>query len=198
MSDDEGPPGDPARGCEVRAVSVELRTLVVYESMFGNTQRVAEAVAAGLADSMRVELVEVASAPRSLDEDLDLLVVGGPTHAHGMSGRDTRRTAADHAEVPVVSAGIGLREWFDSLRSRPGVPSAAFDTRFDGPRWQTGSAARIAAERLRQHGYRLAAPPESFRVLGMTGPLADGEHERACRWGQKLGAGIARRVHAAS
>jgi len=172
-------------------VSVELRALVVYESMFGNTQRVAEVVAAGLADSMRVALVEAAAATSSRDEDLGLLVVGGPTHAHGMSGRGTRRTAADHAEVPVVSAGIGLREWFDALRSRPGVPSAAFDTRFDKPRWQTGSTGRIAAERLRQHGYRRGGPPESFRVLGMTGPLADGEHERAYRWGQNLGAGIA-------
>jgi hypothetical protein len=94
----------------------------------------------------------------------------------------------DHAILPVVSGRIGLQEWFRSLRSRPGVLAAAFDTRFDEPRWISGSAAQIAAGQLRQRGYHLLAPPASFYVLGMSGPLIDGELERARGWGAALGA----------
>lgn len=171
-----------------------IRALVVYESMFGNTRAVAEAIAAGMADHAQVELVEVGRAPLSLGEDLDLLVVGGPTHAHGMSGRETRRTAMEHAVGPVISPRIGLHEWFNSLRSRPGVLAAAFDTRYDKPRWLTGSAAQGTSKRLRQHGYRPVAPPESFYVRGVDGPLVDGEVERARRWGQALAASVEARV----
>jgi hypothetical protein len=168
-------------------MAVPIRALVVYESMFGNTQEVAEAIAAGLAEQAQVELMEVGSAPTSTGDDLDLLVVGGPTHAHGMSGRGTRREAMDHAVLPVVSGRIGLREWFEALRSRPDVLAAAFDTRFDKPRWLTGSAAHVAATRLRQHGYRLITAPRSFFIMGMSGPLAAGELDRARRWGRTLG-----------
>jgi hypothetical protein len=168
-------------------MSVTIRTLVVYESMFGNTQQVAEEIAAGLAEHADVTLVEVGSAPTSTGDDLDLLVVGGPTHARGLSGRETRRDAMDHAILPVVSQRIGLREWFESLRSRPGVLAAAFDTRFDESRWLGGSAAHVVAARLRSHGYRLLTGPRSFFVLGMAGPLAPGELERARGWGQLLG-----------
>jgi hypothetical protein len=168
-------------------MSGTIRTLVVYESMFGNTQQVAQAIAAGLAERAQVELVEVGSAPTSTGDDLDLLVVGGPTHARGLSGRDTRRDAMDHATLPVVSQRIGLREWFDSLRSRPNVLAAAFDTRFDESRWLGGSAAHVAAAQLRRHGFRLLTAPRSFFVLGMSGPLAGGELERARHWGRMLG-----------
>jgi hypothetical protein len=93
----------------------------------------------------------------------------------------------DHAILPVVSQRIGLREWFDLLRSRPDVLGAAFDTRFDESRWLSGSAAHVAATQLRRHGFRLLTAPHSFFVVGMSGPLAPGELERARRWGRMLG-----------
>lgn len=61
--------------------------------MFGNTRAVAEAVAQGLGSAMTVELVEVSAAPLE-SQDVDLLVVGGPTHAFGMSRPTTRSDAA--------------------------------------------------------------------------------------------------------
>jgi flavodoxin len=67
-----------------------MHAIVVYESMFGNTQRVAEAVAAGIAAHMTVELIEVGAAPTQIGEDVGLLVVGGPTHAFGLSRQSTR------------------------------------------------------------------------------------------------------------
>ena len=74
------------------------RGLVVFESMFGNTQVIASSVADGLAPRMQVDLMEVGVAPTALDGDVDLLVVGGPTHAFGMSRPGTRQLAAQQSQ----------------------------------------------------------------------------------------------------
>lgn len=70
-----------------------MRALVVYESMFGNTERLAAAIAAGVSRHLEVESTDVASAPQVLPESLDLLVVGGPTHAFSMTRADTWKEA---------------------------------------------------------------------------------------------------------
>jgi hypothetical protein len=163
-----------------------MRALVVYESMFGNTRRIAEAIAAGLATCAHVDLEEVSSAPTELAGDLDLLVVGGPTHAHGMTRPGTRQAAADQASGTADPSRTGLRDWLEAIRTAPGLATATFDTRFDKPGWLTGSAARGAARRLQRSGCRLAAAPESFYVLGTTGPVQDGELVRAYDWGRTL------------
>ena len=74
-----------------------MRALVVYESMFGNTRLVAEAVAEGLSSGLDVDVVEVAAAPTSFD-DVELVVVGGPTHALGMTRQRTRDDARRQGE----------------------------------------------------------------------------------------------------
>lgn len=164
-----------------------MRALVVYESMFGNTQTVADAVAGGLARRMRVDAVEVGGAPATLDDDVTLLVVGGPTHAFSMSRPRTRQDAAAQAPGGLVSTRTGLREWLATLRAPAGIAAAAFDTKVSKPHLP-GSAARAAEKRLRRLGFRLAAPAESFYVGGTLGPLLDGEQDRATRWGDQLGA----------
>ncbi|GGO78394.1 flavodoxin family protein [Nonomuraea cavernae] len=162
-----------------------MYALIVYESMYGNTGQVAQAVAEGLARAMRTEVVEVAAAPVSPPEEVALLVVGGPTHAFSMSRESTRRSAAEQAREPLVSQGPGIREWLAALRVARGTPVAAFDTRVAKPHLP-GSAARAAAKRLRRLGLRLVAPAQSFFVTDSRGPLADGELDRARRWGETL------------
>ena len=165
------------------------RALVAFESMFGNTQTIAEAVAEGLSSRIPTDLLEVGAASDVLTDDVELLVVGGPTHAFGMSRPRTREDATRQAGGHVVSERTGLREWLASLeRSTGNVAAAAFDTRIDKPR-VPGSAARGAEKRLRKLGFRITAPSESFYVTGVSGPLVDGEAERALRWGQELGEG---------
>jgi len=164
-----------------------VRALVVYESMFGNTEAVARAIADGLSAQLPVDLVEVGVAPTELPEDVSLVVVGGPTHAFGMSRASTRQDAAKQAQGPLVSRGIGLREWLGTLRRSTGAAAAAFDTRVNKPR-VPGSAARGAQKHVRRLGYTAAAPAESFFVTGTPGPLVEGEQERARRWGEQLGA----------
>ncbi|HMG30474.1 MAG TPA: flavodoxin domain-containing protein [Jiangellaceae bacterium] len=166
-----------------------MRALVVFESMFGNTQAIAEAVAAGLSSQLSVDAVEVGRASPALDEHVDLLVVGGPTHAFGMSRPRTRSSAAEQAETGLVSTGLGLREWLETLDCAGATIAAAFDTRVDKPRFP-GAASHGAEKRLRRRGCTIAARGVSFFVEGVTGPLVAGEEDRARRWGESLAATV--------
>jgi len=169
-----------------------MRALVIFESMFGNTESVARAVASGLGAGMEVDVLEVGTAPAAIPGDVDLLVIGGPTHAFGMSRPRTRADAAGQAPGGIVSRGIGMREWLESLHAPATAPAAAtFDTRIDKPR-VPGSAARGAEKRLRKLGFRMLADAESFYVRGTPGPLVDGEVVRARRWGEALAAAARR------
>lgn len=164
-----------------------MRAQVVFESMFGNTRDIAQAVADGLgADGAQVDLLEVGTAPEVVDPDVGLLVVGGPTQAFGMSRPGTRADAAKQATQPLVSPGIGVREWLERLQPVPGVAAATFDTRIKGTR-VPGSAARGAHKRLHRLGFPMVAPAETFFVTATRGPLEPGEIDRAHAWGAELG-----------
>lgn len=169
-----------------------MRVLVVYESMFGNTRDVALAIAEGLATRVTVDTLEIGAAPGTLPADVAMVVIGGPTHAHGMTTSSSREDAARRADGRQVSRGVGMREWLDGLRPAGApIPAAVFDTRIKGPGLLWGSAAKAAAKVTDHAGLRLVRPPESFLVGGPTGPmfdrLEDGELERARAWGAELG-----------
>jgi hypothetical protein len=165
------------------------RALVIYESMYGNTEQTGRAIGAGLSELMAVDVVEVGTAPATLASDVGLIVVGGPTHAFGMSRPGTREAAAKEAESPLVSSGIGVREWLDLLEPTAEVSAAAaYDTHVDHPRLlrHVGSAAAAIAKHLDKLGFDVVAQPEHFWVSGTLGPLADGELERAHQFGRSL------------
>lgn len=168
-----------------------MRALVVYESMFGNTRVVAAHVADGLRAACEVTLVPVAGATADLLGPAELLVVGGPTHMHGLSSAMTRRMAARAAAEPDSglsldpdATGPGVRDLLRRLGARSAL-AAAFDTRLDGVPTSTGQASRRIARMLRRHGCRIIAAPESFLVTPRS-TLADGEAARARRWGEAL------------
>lgn len=165
-----------------------MNAMIVYESMYGNTRAIAEAIADGLGDGARVCPLREAALP----DDLQLLVVGGPTQIHGMTTAFSRRLAINaglkegHVEVdPDAVDAPGLRRWLRDLPEAHGCRAAAFDTRMGGAPDKTGSAARGIARRLDGRGYRVEWT-ESFIVSGGDGPLADGELERAREWGAKM------------
>lgn len=162
-----------------------MKVLVVYESLFGNTRQVAEAAAATLtAAGADVTLTDVGQAPTDLS-DVDLLVVGGPTHAFGMTRASTRADAVQQG-APAARAEVGIREWLGRLTEPElTVRCATFDTRVRPPR-VPGSAARAADRRLRHLGLLVVAPAMSFWVGGTTGPLRDGELERVREWATGL------------
>lgn len=166
-----------------------MRALIVYESMFANTERIAKAIAEGMGPDADPEVVNVDDAPEELS-GVDLLVVGGPTHVHGMTRPSTRKAAAEQATGDVRSHG-GVREWLTTVKPSAGLRAAAFDTRVDKPRWLTGSAAKGEAKALKRNHIKLVAAPESFYVTGATPPeLADGEVGRASAWGTRLASEI--------
>jgi Flavodoxin len=169
-----------------------VKALVVYESMFGNTEQVARSVAAGLGEVVNVEVVEVSQAPTSLGDDVGLIIAGGPTHAFSMS-RETTRADAINRGATEGEREFGLREWIEALPSGPHRQQlATFDTRVASMRHLPGSAAKGAAKAAHRHGYETATAVQSFYVHDVDGPLLAGELDRARAWGQQLAAAIRR------
>ena len=144
-----------------------MNSTVVYASRYGNTRRIAEAVADVLRTRGDVRLLQVEGLA-ALPGGTDLLVVGGPTEGHGMTpevGRCLDRLGA---------AGL------------LGTTAAAFDTRLHWPRWLSGSAAADIARRLRRAGASVLEPEGSFLVTMREPALEPGELERAMEWAQAL------------
>jgi hypothetical protein len=173
-----------------------MRALVVYESLYGNTGAIGEAIAEGLRSSgMPVDVGSIAQVGTEAAESTDLLMVGGPTHIHGMSWARTRRIAIDDLrtrfEMPV--ADVGLREWMHGLPRGLGRRAVAFDTRYDKSVAVSGSAALGIAHRLEGHGYVVVTPPQSFFVTEEN-QLEPGQLDRAEAWGADLALSVGRQI----
>ena len=174
-----------------------MNVVVIYESVYGNTRAIAEAIAEGLGGADVVPVHE-ASEASELDRT-ELLVVGGPTHVHGLATKRSRQMAVEAlhedggAQVePGALEEPGLRPWLRDLPRADRARAAAFDTRLEKSPWLTGAASRGIAKRMRASGYDVIAT-ESFLVEDSEGPLEEGELDRARRWGVEL----ARSLHAA-
>ena len=168
-----------------------------YESMFGMTHDVADAVAEGVAATLpdaRVVCLRVGDAAPAAG-DAGPAYRRRPDHMRGLSSGMSRKMAvsmeekADRGEGEHQGYGLeadvegpGLRSWFHDLpKAGKGHFAAAFDTRGDGGRI-VGSAARGIQHRLQRHGYRVVGEPEGFVIEGDAGQLRDGERERARAW----------------
>jgi flavodoxin len=154
-----------------------MKIVVAFDSYFGNTQKIAEAVAGGFAPHHSVEVVRVSECKPEQLQGVELLVVGSPTRAFSAS----EATKAFLKGLP----GGALR----------GVKVAAFDTRMDVTKAPGilrflagifGFAAAPIAARLKQKGGTLAGEPAGFMVKDTEGPLEDGELDRAAAWAKTL------------
>jgi menaquinone-dependent protoporphyrinogen IX oxidase len=170
-----------------------MRAVVLYESMYGNTHMVADAIADGLRSGYDdVAVLPVGDATTQSLANTDLLVVGGPTHVHGMSRPSTRKAAADALEknddltLDPNAEGPGLRDWFETVDKLP-RRAAAFDTRIDASPILTGRASKGIAKRLHAHGCRLVGDPVSFLVT-KENHLVEHEIDQARTWGKELAA----------
>ena len=145
-----------------------MNTLVIYESQFGNTRKVAGAIGKAFESAGPVRVIGIDSFEPSFIAGVDLLLVGGPTQAHGMT------------------ASMG--KFLDGLTAKPsGIPAAAFDTRIKGPLFLWGSAARDIVAKLRGAGFSPIAAPKSFLVnLAKQPELYQGEIEKAASWASEL------------
>jgi hypothetical protein len=170
-----------------------MHVLVIYESMYGNTHRIADAIGAGLEATGDVRVVPVSRVTSADVAGADLVVVGGPTHAHGMSRAGTRQAAVKAAGAPASpltvepdAAGVGLRDWLAGLGDYH-IKAAAFDTRLDGPAALTGRASKGLARGLRRRGFEMIAAPESFLVTKQD-RVEPEEISRARAWAAGLAA----------
>jgi hypothetical protein len=169
-----------------------MRAVIVYESMFGNTRQIAQAIAEGFGPGADVRVLGVADADAAALEGAGLVVIGGPTHAWSMSRPGTRKGApgyttkagSDLVLEPGADTGPGVREWLASL-GQTSARAAAFDTRIKAPAALTGRASRAINRSLARHGLAVVAGPESFFV-DKKSHLVPGETDRARAWGARL------------
>jgi flavodoxin I len=162
-----------------------MKAFIIYDSLYGNTEKIAQAIADGLTGEIKV--VRVGEANPSELKSCDLLIVGSPVH----NGRATPELDAFIKKLPE--------------NSLEGVSVAAFDTRFESAAQGAGlrflmSIIHYAAERITKalvkKGGILVAEPEGFIVEETEGPLKQGELERATKWATQLS--LAKKVPAPS
>ncbi len=146
-----------------------VKTLIVYDSVYGNTEKIAMAIAEAIASDGGAKVLRASEADVSTLESGDLLIAGCPTHA----GRPTR--AMQEALSRVADCSL------------QGIRAAAYDTRVQA-RWVKilGFAAPRIGGSLKKKGAILVAGPEGFFVTGKEGPLKAGELERAGYWVRKI------------
>jgi flavodoxin I len=146
-----------------------MKALIVYDSVYGNTEKIARAIAEAIAPSGEVKVVQAGEASPSELESIDLLIVGSPTHG----GRPT----------PAIQDRINKMP----QPSLQGINVAAFDTRIPTKLVRVfGYAAGRIAGNLKKKGGTLVASPEGFFVTASKGPLKEGELERAAGWAKGI------------
>ncbi len=146
-----------------------MKTLIVYDSVYGNTEKIARAIAAALTPSGEVKVLRPGELNPSELQSVDLLIVGSPTQG----GRPTPATQdfLNKVSEPAIK----------------GINVAAFDTRFSTKLVGIfGYAAGKIADSLKRKGGTLILSPEPFFVKSRQGPLKDGELERAAGWAKRL------------
>jgi flavodoxin len=157
---------------------ITLKSLIIYDSFFGNTEKIAQAIGNTLGSQGETEVVRVKDASQGRLKGLDLLIVGSPT-------RGFRPSEATLAFLKGLSAN-----------SLAGIRVAAFDTRIANSDIKSpilrfmvnfgGYAAKKIADSLTKAGGSLVFPPEGFFVKDSEGPLTEGELERATQWAKSL------------
>ena len=164
-----------------------MKALVVYESHYGNTERIAAAIAEGIGPEARA--VNTSEATPELVEATDLLVAGAPVMAFRLPNESMLSTLPNDVKAPVAPdmSHPSLREWLETLPRHEGAAAASFETRL---RWSPGGATGAIDDRLSQAGFRTIAKPGKFVVKGSYGPLREGEVERAREWGATLAAAL--------
>jgi flavorubredoxin len=163
-----------------------MKALVVYESHYGNTARIATAIAEGIGPDARA--MTTTDATPEVIAQVDLLVAGAPVMAFSLPGQSTLSTIPNDAKAPFPGdvSHPSLREWLDALPHGQGA-AAAFETRL---RWSPGGATGAIDSRFRKAGFRTITKAGKFVVKGSYGPLREGEVERAREWGATLAAAI--------
>ena len=155
-----------------------MKALVIYDSAFGNTAQIAQAIGSALGSQEEVTVRQVGNVMPEQLTDVKLLIVGSPTQ-----GFKPTKAITDFLKGTLA-------------RGLKGMKVAAFDTRIAASDVKPafvrfivnmgGYAAKPIADSLKQSGGELIMPPEGFFVEGKEGPLKAGELERAADWAKHI------------
>ncbi len=161
-----------------------MKAVVVYESLWGNTAAIAEAIAEGLGPDAKA--LSTAEATGAEIAGADLIVAGAPLLGFALPTEGMRKSVDSNPreKTPLLHVPT-MRSWLAGLPKGAGL-GASFETRIW---WSPGSAANAIARELNDAGYVSAPKGEKFLVTGRYGPLKDGEIERAKAWGAALAKG---------
>jgi len=169
-----------------------MKAVVVYESLWGNTAAIAQAIAAGIGSDARA--LSTAEATEEAFHGSELIVAGAPVLGFKLGTeemRETIRTNPGKGAPPPDLSHPSMRSWLDGLPAGllPGGHGyyAVFET---GLRWSPGSATSTIAKGLERAGYGALVKGRRFTVKGKYGPLAKGEIENAHKWGAELAAAM--------
>ena len=163
-----------------------MMAIVVYESHWGNTEAVARAIAAGLGPGATAVTTDEAAV--AVLTEPDLVVAGAPLMALRLPTEKTVEALHPIPEEPTPDVSHPtMRTWLTTIPEGRGW-FAAFETKLH---WSPGGATGAIAKGLKTAGYREICPARKFQVESKTGPLRDGELEKARLWGREL----AERLH---
>jgi hypothetical protein len=160
-----------------------MKTVVAYESLWGNTAAIARAIAEGIGPEAQALCTDEACA--AVVADADLVVAGAPLLGFSLPTDKMRHGIRTNPGRPPASPDLShpsVRSWLAALPAGQGR-FTAFETRL---RLSPGSATADIARGFERAGYRQLAEAQRFLVKGKFGPLRDGEPEKARRWGVEL------------
>jgi flavodoxin I len=142
-----------------------MKVLIIYDSLYGNTEKIAQSIGQAIKSHREVEVVRAEKVDISALKSVGLLIVGSPTQG----GRPTKTLQELLSRIPE-----------NALKN---VNVASFDTRVSNKFASIfGYAAGRIAKSLQTSGGNLILPPEGFIVNNSKGPLKDGELDRAVAW----------------
>lgn len=163
-----------------------MNVLIVVESCFGNTSMIAHAIAEGIQSApgdRQVQIITASEAPHRIPAEVSLVIVAAPTHNFGLPSPATRTQA--HTKGATASPINGVREWIETAEFSSQVRIITVDTSVKA-RFTPSTASKTAQKLIRRRGASNVERGPSFFVDGMTGPLSDGEEDRARTWGTQL------------
>jgi len=163
-----------------------MSTLIIVESYFGNTLQIAHAIAGALPNA---KLQSFDEAPDAIPDDIDLLLLGAPTHETALPTPKSRHSAATRNSAGSTNRvqpppQRGLAEWAKHATIPAGTRTITFDTSAGRFATMFGCAAKAAAKQLRTRGFQVERGP-SFTVTGGD-VLATGQQEQAAQWAASL------------